>query len=114
MHTIKTLEIRADAKAVTVSSTVTGLGGAAELCEGSVTRAGSENTGFEEGSVEEVEVAEIEDVDETERARVDVAKDEDNTGCIKVVPVIRDDIENELGAKLVLVEVASKEWLLTT
>lgn len=44
---------------------------------------------------------------------MDVAK-EDDTGCIKIVRVMEDDVENELGAKVELVEVASKEWLLTT
>lgn len=38
MHTIKTLEIRTDGEAVTVSNTVTGLGEAIELCEESVKR----------------------------------------------------------------------------
>ena len=63
--------------------------------------------------MEVVEVEEVE-VDEIEMARVDVAKEEDGTGCIKIVRVIGDGVENELGAKLELVEVASKEWLLTT
>lgn len=44
MRTIKTLETRTDGKAVTVSSTVTGLGAAEELCEESVNRVGFEDT----------------------------------------------------------------------
>lgn len=38
MHTMKTLEIRTAGEAVTVSSTVTGLGVAEELCDESVNR----------------------------------------------------------------------------
>lgn len=44
---------------------------------------------------------------------MDVAKEED-TGCMTVVRVRGDEVENELGAELELVEVASKELLLTT
>ena len=46
MHTMKTLEIWTDGEAVTVSSTVTGLGVAEELCEESVNRFGIEDTVF--------------------------------------------------------------------
>ena len=46
VHTIKMLEMRTDGEAMTVSSTVTGLGVAEELCEGSVNRVGVEDTDF--------------------------------------------------------------------
>ena len=44
-----------------------------------------------------------EEVDEIERTLVDVAKEEDDIGCIEVVGVMEDGVENELGATLELV-----------
>lgn len=46
MHTMKTLEIWTAGEAVTVSSTVTGLGVAEELCEESVNRVGAGDMEF--------------------------------------------------------------------
>ena len=108
MHTIKTLEIRTDGEAVTVSSTVTGLGVAEGLCEEIVNRVTIEDTSVVE---EEVEGGEVEEevAEEIRRTWVDVPTEEDETGCIKVVVIVGDGTEDEVGARLEVVEVASRK-----